>query len=158
AGRYELALAPGAYFLTAERDGYAGATAEVSVARATVYTFRLSPAARVSGKAVDDTDAPVAGASVSLEGGKGGVQRAVSDASGAFVLANLAPGRYTLSARSPGGLVARLPAFDVDAAAHLANLTLPMKPGALLSGRVLTAAGRPVAGAELRLHGTLFDV
>jgi RNA polymerase sigma factor (sigma-70 family) len=156
-GRFGLTLAPDAYYVTVRAEGYAPRAEEVGVTRAQTRVFRLTPAARVAGSAVDASGAAVSGAAVTLEDGPGGTRRGQTDASGAFAFDDVQPGRYRLVGRAAGGLVGQAP-LQVEAAARLTDQKVTLAPGAVVSGRVSTRAGQPVAGAELRLHQTLLDL
>jgi RNA polymerase sigma factor (sigma-70 family) len=156
-GRFELSLSPDAYRVSARAEGYARQSEEVSVTRSQTRDFQLSPAARVAGSVVDGRGAPVVGAVVTLEDGPGGSRRGETDAHGAFAFDDVQPGRYRLVARAAGGLVGQSP-VQVEAAARLSDRKVTLAPGAVVIGRVSTRAGAPGAGAELRLHRSLFDL
>ncbi len=96
---------------------------------------------------------------------------AVSAADGTYVLEDLAPGAWTVVARGKTSIVrglASMPADDafssirrerlecdpllVDVLPGTTTLNLEMVPGAVLSGRVLDAAGLPAAGAAVVVY------
>ena len=84
-----------------------------------------------------------------------------SGAHGAFELAPAAPGRFTLAAISAAGYLPYAPellhsSVRVELAPHQAvrGLTVFLFPAVDYHGRVVDAAGAPVAGARVRLLGT----
>jgi hypothetical protein len=105
------------------------------------------------------------------KGGEGLVRDVASDLSGRYAIPRLAPGRYFLEARSPGGRSGRSEPFTVPAperlrrtagdAAELAEPTESPEPATLDLGdwalaagvdlpvTVADAAGAPIAGAEV---------
>jgi RNA polymerase sigma-70 factor (ECF subfamily) len=148
-----------------------GATPSASVAAATVLAPRRSadPAAgAVTGRVVDTTGAPVAGAQVivfpldidqTIAAAKpdetGGLARfGFTDASGRFELTpGRASGLVNLWAEhrgfSPAILESRRPTEE---------LVLTLEPGPTMSGSVTDAAGSPVPGARVRWHSVICGV
>jgi hypothetical protein len=108
---------------------------------------------RVSGQVISASGGPVSGGSVMLTaaGGAGVGMRAGGgggarvDATGAFRVGNVAPGRYMLQARTGprgGGEFARL---EIDVGREdVDGVTLVMAPAGYLSGAVVTDAGTPL--------------
>jgi hypothetical protein len=72
---------------------------------------------------------------------------AISDRDGAFRLAGLVPGDNTIVATAPGFVPCVAPGLQVGALLDLGTTTL--RRGESLAGRVVDAAGLPVAGAEV---------
>lgn len=71
-----------------------------------------------------------------------------TDGEGAFEVHNLAPGAYRLEISAPGHATLVVPGVQVEAGG--ADLgTLELEPGVEITGTVVDAAGRPVAGAEV---------
>jgi protocatechuate 3,4-dioxygenase beta subunit len=122
----------------------------------TAFTVKLNKGGTITGIVRDGTTkAPVPGARVALEDAmpmpsdwQEGVARneAVADARGAFRLEGVGRGRVSVVARARGyGMGTRN-----DARAG-ARLELFLFPGPTLFGTVRDSAGRPVAGASVRL-------
>jgi len=110
---------------------------------------------RVSGMVMSSDGAPAAGATVMLvpggtAGGRGIVMQqggtgGRSDRSGAFQMANVAPGRYQVQARSGGrGGEGELARMDlVVGAEDVTGLTLVTAPGAVVTGTIVSDTGEP---------------
>lgn len=113
-------------------------------------TLRLEPPPTVSGRVIEEgTRDGVAGAFVWLRRDPSAAVRA--DRTGSFRIAVRRPGdRELLQAVAPGFLEAhsRLPRPGRRESDELA---LVLEPAAALPGTVVDAAGRPVAGAEVRV-------
>lgn len=115
---------------------------------------------RLSGRLMGKDSAPLVGASVSVMArGDAWAVRAGSpvatvstQADGSFETGPLAPGEYTVSAFTAAGEVMLGGGFEVDAGEPLPYLMLTLEPTPrVLEGRVVDDAGKPVAGAEVRL-------
>src|SRR5262245_5453144 len=115
----------------------------------------------IAGVVVDETDGkPIARASVTLAGAELRPHRlTITDATGRFVFTDLPAGRFTLRAtRSPHlpssygqtepGRGPGLPLALGDGE-RLADLTLKMARGGVMSGRVLDDTGQPMGGAPV---------
>ncbi|MEV6297304.1 MFS transporter [Streptomyces sp. NPDC051896] len=77
------------------------------------------------------------------------VSSGTSAADGAFELADLVPGGYTLVVNAPGHRPAALPVDVTPGAADVCEIRL--EPGARLHGVVSTATGRPLGDAKVTL-------
>jgi hypothetical protein len=155
-GRYQLRLPPGWHTLRAEADGYVGAEESRDVYADLTRDFALQPAARVSGRVVAaDSRAPVADARVfarredrQLDASP---RTARTDDRGRFLLSELTPGVYRISARTDAlaGTLDQPIAVDVtDAVDGVEVLVAAM---VTVQGRVTSATGGPVAQAEIAL-------
>jgi hypothetical protein len=111
----------------------------------------LSGASRLAGTVrAAATGAPLAGATVSLADPRGEVVAARStDSHGQYVVADLAPGRYTLALSAPGCQPAAMPVTVADGDATSQDAEL--RAGALVHGRARTATGTPVPDARVML-------
>jgi hypothetical protein len=177
-GRYEVwARSPGhAMVQPAEVIARAEAAVEVSL--------RLARAVQITGKVVDEGGQPLAGVLVSAAAesasvqdfavvsgklplaaeasnlpaqalaAKGQLRSAPTDAKGRFTIADLPPGRFTVSASVDTRLqVVRGPvALTAGKAADLGALTLPL--GLPLRGRLVDETGAPIKGVRIDVRRT----
>ena len=158
-GRFVLGgLAEGSYAVSAraaaaaalvdgvERFG-AGPFADVELA--------LAPAAQVSGRAVDETGAPVAGARVVLGSAAADAaqRRTLSDSDGRFTLEGLPPGGWVVDGHAPGLLPPARRALALQASDEPASVTLTFRHGATIAGRITDAAGGGISGAVVEVVG-----
>lgn len=123
-------------------------------------TITLDASSKVSGRVVDLDGKPIAGASISLQrsrsegfGGRG-MQFQMStdettDGDGKFLFDAVDPGTIALEARALGMQKKSMPSVEVPSGKDLSDLSFVLEPGATLEGRVLSADGQPVAGAEV---------
>jgi hypothetical protein len=114
---------------------------------APLQLLQLQPAASLRGQVVD-AGRPVAGVRVSLESGRdlpGPGQELQRDLPGAtFAFTDLLPGSLAVTATTPDG---RTGSAEVTLVAGAeAAVTVELRGGAAVSGRVVDAAGAPVAG------------
>jgi hypothetical protein len=123
----------------------------------------------ISGSVVDAvTSQPLKGANVwarSFQPGQGSrhFSSASTDADGHFALSGLAPGRYMVSAsredyvgrRSANGPSARLLTVAPDQ--HVDDLILQLTPGAIITGHVNSAEGKPLSGASVEVVQYFYD-
>jgi hypothetical protein len=136
----------------------------LSFSLALMFSFSLAVAAQdIQGIVVDEVSGlPIASAMLRLdpEGGMPGGQtpptwiKASTGTDGRFLIAKPAAGKYTIECSKPGYLTEesirqRGPAVEVKADGSVvpALVRIKLMPGAVLSGRVLTADGKPIAGA-----------
>lgn len=114
--------------------------------------------ATVTGRIVDDRDAPVPGAAVYLVGGgPPGARSAITSEDGRFAWTGVDPALYTLAASKggyppieygqtrPGGPGTPM---QIEAGARL-TLDIRMPRGAVIAGVVLDEDGQPVAGRQI---------
>jgi protocatechuate 3,4-dioxygenase beta subunit/uncharacterized GH25 family protein len=151
-GRFALALAPGRYLLRAEADGYTEAQDVVNVSRDTEIDLRLAPAARVAGRVIEArTRRPVPDAEVWLVADREGVplpRDVRTDEAGAFSFGSVHAGTFQVGARK-GNLVGVGRQLSIGAARHVGDVEVIVEAGVVVSGRVVTAEGRAVAGARV---------
>jgi RNA polymerase sigma-70 factor (ECF subfamily) len=151
--------------LTVLAPGFAGWRGEFEVVAGTPATIevRLPPAATITGTVHDGQGAPVAGAritakstagdSISMRGGKTTYieslllpeLRATTDASGAFELGWTSGKSYALEAQVPGRPELGLARASFEPAENVA-LDLQLDPDPRITGRVVDASGRGLAG------------
>jgi OOP family OmpA-OmpF porin len=152
AGQFvSYAFAPGPVEMALEADGYRPATCQAAIAgaggdvQATCAMVALPRVGSLSGRVLDESGAPVAGAQVQLIGPT--VRNPVADAEGRFTEAELEPGSYTAKVDQPGFLLSVAPAA-VEARKETAlQLTVLHQPKVPLV---------TVAKTKLALKGTIY--
>lgn len=150
-GAFHLAALPaGRWRVEAEAPGFAPSELELEPALlgSEGLTVTLEPAAALRGRVRTAEGAPAAGARVTLEG-EGPRAAARTDPSGAFELSGLRPGGFVLTAHLRGAG----PAFAAGelAPGEQAALELWLAAPHTLAGEVVDGAGRPLAGAVVRV-------
>jgi 5-hydroxyisourate hydrolase-like protein (transthyretin family) len=117
---------------------------------------------RVEGKVLNSVNGePVRKVTVVLgtrKGAKGTSYVAQTDASGRFAIEAVEPGEYSLSAEHQGFIVkpagasgAPLPLVKVESGQPVPEITIPLVPLGVITGRVMDQDGDPIRGAEVRL-------
>lgn len=142
-GRFEAeGLAPGKVTVTAEHADYTARTESAVLAEGgSSVEIALSRGSGLGGVVLSETRQPVAGASVSLEGGAargggfGGGDETTTDGAGRFRFDHLSPARYTLRASVPGQSSESAEAVVVEGEA-VPDVTLVLSGGATLRGSV----------------------
>jgi uncharacterized GH25 family protein len=136
-------------------SGYApGSLGGVTVPPAKPVRVVLDRGARVAGRVVDPEDRPVVGANIELLSHRPGEERglirragtslsAQSDADGRFAFEGVTPGAADLSVTAEAFQPAKLADLPVPARG-VEDLKVVLERGAVIEGRVLTAAGDPV--------------
>ncbi|HEY7698148.1 MAG TPA: carboxypeptidase-like regulatory domain-containing protein, partial [Vicinamibacteria bacterium] len=158
-GRFAiLGLDPGRYRLFASKEGSAPAVhdLELTKERDTEVELVLTVGVTLRGRLVDVDDEPVEGRVFlsALDGGEVGVFlrssfTAETDAEGVFSLVSVPAGDHTLVAEARG-----YGATNVDASVSGRNKQedlgdVVLETGLAISGRVVSASGSPIAGANL---------
>ncbi|MEM7582602.1 MAG: carboxypeptidase-like regulatory domain-containing protein [Acidobacteriota bacterium] len=163
-----------AYRLTFRAEGYAPETLTVEPLSASERREELRVELRrgylAFGYVVDEHEAPVAGARVSLRppppggdlrsamrmmrrpGSDSDLPTTATDAEGRFEIPDLAGGRYDLEVRAGGFAPAKIPGVQVVEDARVDLGTVVMVPGVALEGRVVDADGEGIEGAQVRLE------
>jgi len=109
----------------------------------------LVPGARLAGRVVDETGAPVPGAWLRpLRDGRRQGGSSV-DMDGRFVLEGLAPGRVDLEISAPGFAMRTLP-ITLAVSPPIDGLEVELRSPASAEGRVLSARGLPLQGIKVR--------
>ncbi|MEV5872932.1 DHA2 family efflux MFS transporter permease subunit [Streptomyces sp. NPDC052101] len=152
-GAYALAVTgPGTYVLIGAAGSRQPQAVTVPVGEEPVECdFTLGGTVALTGSVRDAADGhPLPGALLVATDVRGEVvARGSSAADGAFVLADLVPGGYTLVVNAPGHRPAALAVDVVPGAADSCEIRL--EPGARLHGVVSTATGDPLDEAKVTL-------
>lgn len=127
--------------------------------------IRLQPAADLVGRVVDEAGAPVPGARVDLRWqaflpeepdrpvGEPILRETRADGEGRFELRGLPEGTAQVGASAPSFVPREGVEIDLPRPASAGELRLVLERGALLQGRVTTAAGEPVPGVRVGVSG-----
>jgi len=159
AGRFRLGpLPPGPMLVRVSSPGFAPRDATVDLARHSYSRadVLLTPGARLSGRVLGPASQPMAGVAVitshySMTGVYGAAEvRASTDRAGAFTLEGVAPGRVAVCAQAPGYAEARSREVELGQGEHRDGLVLRLGTGGAIAGRVQTASGQPVEGAQVQ--------
>jgi protocatechuate 3,4-dioxygenase beta subunit len=161
-GRFELRALPAGHehALEVDSDAYAdqeikGLTFEPGVVREVEVALLVG--ATLSGRVVDESGAPLAGAEVdaaeSAVWGFTGEEMAKgeTDASGAFVLEHVAPGKCLLLAKKDGYLESEPEKLELADGESRAGFVLQLGHGATIAGRVSLPDGSPCEGASVKV-------
>jgi carboxypeptidase family protein len=97
------------------------------------------------------TGDPIPEVEVVVTGGGGEPKVLLTDDKGQFEVDNLLPGRYAVATHSPRHRDQRVPAEIVAGEQQRVEIRLEARP-ASIAGKLLTANGRPVAGATVTLR------
>ena len=149
-------IVPGNYRLTAQRPGFVMPRKPIRMVlgageRKTETEIALVPAGGIAGRVTDADGAPVEGARVQAEDGRGAWSR-TTDESGQFRIGGLAPGRYRVVASRDGPWFGR-PEIRTDGTVehHDATTYYPAVLTPEAAGTVLVQPGIDSTGVEIRL-------
>jgi len=159
-GKFEMdGFVPAVWEVRVTADGFASSEMlEAHLPRAadaSELLFRLQAAAGIAGKVLDTADAPVAGASVTLEldlGSRmramqnGGIPEVFTDAGGEFELQGLDPGPVSLVASLEGFAASEPSSSTVAAGQTTSGIVLQLRTGGSLTGIVYDDEGEPAPG------------
>jgi hypothetical protein len=135
--------------------GYLPETAEVQLAagEALPAEIPLRPATGLlTGVLLDAaTGEPIGEVEVVITGGGGQPKVLLTDAKGQFQAEDLPPGRYAVASHAPRYRDQRVPAEIIAGESKQVEIRLEARP-ASIAGKLLTADGKPVAGATITLR------
>ncbi|QDV06581.1 Nickel uptake substrate-specific transmembrane region [Planctomycetes bacterium Poly30] len=147
--------------VTADVPGNAPMTSdalELNPGARTFCSIRVRRGSALSGRVLDPSGDPIAGALVSAGKnggmfGRGGARReATSDAKGRFLITGLEAGSYSPTAALEGWRSGRVEeAIELAEDVTLSDVLIRLDPGLEIVGRVLMPDGAPAGGARLRL-------
>lgn len=148
AGSQSLLVTPheGANLLPARRDGVAVIAGQTAVA-----DFTLDPTSMLSGTVKDSTGTGVDGARIWVipsERGNTGML-VTADSAGRYIVPNLAPGRYDVTATPPSGRPEILPKTEhnlVISRGATQSLDFTLSEGGTITGVVRDHEGNPLSG------------
>ncbi len=138
--------------------GYAQGNVANVAAGTTDIVVRLERFGSVTGRVVDAAQAPVVGTRVTAERTSGGGQvfadsegGSKTDADGVFVVERVRPGATRIVAEGNDHLRVESSIIDVQPGQRVEGVRLVVQRGAALLVKVTDAAGKPVAGARVRV-------
>ena len=144
-GNYRVDGAPtGSATVTVFQDAHQRLMKTIEVRPGTnIVDLVLDRGFEVTGQVVSADGTPMGGAAITMQqGAQGGVMhfgtgspQAMTKADGTFVLADVAPGNYTVAASRDGFAPAKSEAFEV--AGNVSGLLLELTRGATLKGRIV---------------------
>ena len=149
------------YDVVASAPGFAPQRSAVVVSRAGAaadVSLTLRAGAKVSGVVLGPEGKPVAGAQVLYQGASDWSVRAdarldhvLSEADGSFAIAALPRGSFRFVADAKNYAQGSSDVVALDGESETTGVEIRLEPSAVLRGRVLSAAGTPVAAARVRV-------
>ncbi len=150
-------VSPATVDVVAVAPGYAAATAAVPLGGGARRTeLRLVRGGGLAGTVVDEAGRPVGGARVVVDPLTAaftppGALGATTGPDGRFAIPGLAAATYAVSASHEEAGACDEPHVSVVASTSPTEVALTLRRGATLAGRVVSDAGRPIAGALVRV-------
>jgi Carboxypeptidase regulatory-like domain len=158
---------PGVYVVEASADGYAISKSEPANTDTDLgkeLRIQLSTGVSLSGMVVDETGRPINGATLLARSQFGKVLpvsaaklssgAGVATADGRFRFDHLSPGKETIRALHPEFVFAEVRDLELKEGAVQTPLTITMKRGGTVRGRVFDQFGRPAAGVPLHFRSS----
>lgn len=152
-------LAPGQYMLQARKRGYRYRSVPRVEAGEPNVIIEMLEEGKVSGRLVDaTTNEPIKDYMARLrffyqEGvptAPSEIKDDFSNAKGEFTLAGVKAGQYVVEGRAPGYSPSFSLPFTVTQSQDIAGIEVRMTKGGVLTGRVTSTAGEPIANARVR--------
>jgi hypothetical protein len=156
---------PGVYVVEASAEGYALSKSDPVNSDTDLkqeLRIKLSRGVSVSGMVVDEAGRPINGATVLARSQFGSVmpvsaaklpaKSGMATIDGGFRFEHLSPGKETIRALHPDYVFAEARDLELKMGAPQAPITLTMKRGCTVRGRVYDELGRPSAGVPLEIR------
>ncbi len=161
---------PGIYVVEASADGYAitkSAPANTDIDLNKEIRIGLSKGISLSGTVVDETGRRIAGATVlassiygralPVSAAKLPANAGLTTTGGRFRFEHLSPGTETIRVLHPDYAFAEVKDIELKADATTPPLTITMKRGGRIHGRVYNQSGRPAPGVQLQFRNTQYN-
>jgi hypothetical protein len=151
-------VVPGMYEVVGYAPGTAKTFQTVRVTGDTKVRIMLAPGAPASGRVVDDRGTPVSGAHVIFAAagefrGQGDphLDGVTTGGDGTFRFPALPAGSFRFVANHPEHAPGTSPLVALDGKSEKTGITIQMAAGAVVHGRVVDIAKKPVSGARVRI-------
>ena len=157
-GTYSVPVPPGTYMLGSAHPGYAMQSTEVTVTAGQQVTkdLALTQLARVSGVVIDESNRPVAAATVTTEAASDTLDMrfmrdtpVISGPEGKFSIRIQAENDLRLRASKKGVPNGNSEAMKLAAGERKSAVVLTIPTGVAVTGRVLDASGEPLSGVSV---------
>jgi len=161
---------PGVYVVEASADGYAIGKSEPANSDTDLnkeLRIKLSRGLSLNGMVVDEAGRPINGATVvarsqfgtflPVSAAKLPSEAGVPTTDGRFLFEHLSPGKETLRALHPDYAFADVKDLELSSGRAPAPVTITMKRGGTVRGRVYDQNGRPAPGVPLRFRNIPHD-
>jgi len=161
-GAFELSGLPaGKFEVTASAEGFGTSTAQQRFLPGETEPLRfvIGRTGSIAGIVLTAGGTPIEGAWIeenrerSRRMWPGNVRPARSEADGSFLLADVEPGTFSLTARADGHAPSVRTPVRLEPGEDLDGVELHLRPGATLTGEVRGVGGRPDADREVTLWG-----
>ena len=140
------------YTLTASKDKLVGSATYKLVDKGDPVVIRMSEGAGVDVTVIDDDAKPVAGATVASDD----EHRATTDEKGKAKLEPVHPGWIRIEAQAPGYAPASS-FLTIGSGGATGQLTITLRKGYAVSGKVVDESGKPVAKAKVDASSGMWD-
>ncbi len=158
AGKFSLPADAVGCLATASHPDH-GTSPAVSMRAGNRNVITMASPGKISGNVVDETGRAISGATVAVESfvpvsGDGGpfFKQKTADNDGAFVLDDLAPGKYVLVASAAGKPPTKTRSIELSSGESSRGNTITLTKGGTLSGVVTDReTGAPIVGARVSL-------
>ncbi len=155
AGRYEMTVEPGSFWLAAGHDDYTDAIEEIEViADPVMHDFTLVPGSTVEGVVVMRDGSPVPGAMIWAVGGRGidggSFGMTAADDQGEFLIKKLGSGAIKLTAMGRGGASTTPTTVEIGIGERVEGVRIVVDRAYSISGTVVDrTTKKPVEGVQL---------
>jgi hypothetical protein len=150
--------------LRLEKPGFVNVTVPVRLPVERTLRVTLERTAEISGRVLDDSREPIAGASVALVRSESSLRRmrepepevqemGIADSRGRFQISGVPPGVWKLEVRAKDYAPGSADRVEVAEGESLDDIEIVLRRGARLTGRVVTVDGSGVPDARVRAAG-----